>query len=160
MPAIQPYLPNPELDLVLERVIDITPQQAWTAWTTPELLKQFFTPAPWKTVEARVDLRPGGEFYTAMESPEGQRNAVAGCYLEVVEHQKLVWTDALRPGFRPASDGFFTAMLLLEPHPQGCKYTAVAIHGNPASKKQHESMGFQQGWGRALDQLVALMKKQ
>jgi len=31
-----------------------------------------------------------------------------GCYLEVVPHRKLVWTDALGPGYRPKDTGFFT----------------------------------------------------
>lgn len=64
---------NPKLDLVLERVIDVSPEAVWDAWTKPELLKQWFTPAPWKTVECSIDLRQGGAFSTTMQSPEGQQ---------------------------------------------------------------------------------------
>ena len=47
------YKPNPDLDLVLERTVSVAPERVWAAWTEPELLKQWFTPAPWKTVDGR-----------------------------------------------------------------------------------------------------------
>ena len=48
--------------------------------------------------------------------------------------------------------------LSLEPHGLGTKYTALAMHRDEAGRKQHEQMGFHDGWGTALDQLVAHMK--
>jgi uncharacterized protein YndB with AHSA1/START domain len=38
---------DPKLDLVLERVVDVPPRLVWAAWTRPEHLKKWFTPAPW-----------------------------------------------------------------------------------------------------------------
>ncbi|MCW5937496.1 MAG: SRPBCC family protein [Fimbriimonadaceae bacterium] len=152
---------NPELDLRLERVIDVAPEKVWAAWTEPELLKQWFTPRPWRTSEVDVDLRPGGKFRTLMEGPEGESFDGTGCYLEVVPNQRLVWTSALEPGYRPKGvpdQGFvFTALIELEPVPSGCKYTATVIHGNPQDKQQHEGMGFYDVWGKALDQLVEMV---
>ena len=51
---------DPRLDLLLERVVDVPPDLVWTAWTVPAHVKKWFTPAPWKTVECEIDLRPGG----------------------------------------------------------------------------------------------------
>ena len=39
---------DPELDLVLERVLDVPVEAVWAAWTTPEHLMKWFTPAPWE----------------------------------------------------------------------------------------------------------------
>ena len=153
------FKPDPNLDLVLERVVDVPPKLVWAAWTEPKHLVKWFTPAPWKTVEATVDLRPGGLFYTLMESPEGQKFPNHGCFLEIVPNQKLVWTDALTAGYRPSENPFFTGMILLEPKGKGTKYTAIGLHKDPASKEKHEKMGFHGGWSTALDQLVAHMKK-
>ncbi len=156
---------DPSLDLVLERVIDVKPELVWKAWTQPEHIKKWFTPAPWKTVDCKIDLRPGGAFETTMESPEGEQFPNAGCYLEIVENRKLVWTSALLPGFRPNArpeNGIgllFTGIILIEPHARGSQYTAIAMHSIPEDCRRHDSMGFHEGWGKALDQLIELTKK-
>lgn len=157
---------DPSLDLVLERSVPVAPELVWAAWTQPEHLKVWFTPAPWKTVDCEIDLRPGGIFRTVMQSPEGEQFPGTGCFLEVVTNRKLVWTSALLPGYRPAAEvsqgpseiGFFTATILIEPAGAGSKYTAIALHRDEKSRVAHEKMGFHDGWGKALDQLVAHMK--
>ena len=148
---------DPKLDLVLERVVDVPVEKVWAAWTKPEHVVKWFTPAPWRTVECEIDLRPGGAFRTVMRSPEGKDFPNVGCYLEIVPNEKLVWTDALLPGYRPAPEPFMTGVILLERRGKGTKYTAIAIHRDEATKKRHEEMGFRDGWGKALDQLVAHM---
>lgn len=153
------FRPDPKLDLVLERVVAVPPSLVWTAWTTPKHLMPWFCPLPWKTTECTIDLRPGGLFYTLMEGPEGQKMPNRGCYLEIVPERKLVWTDALTAGYRPSQNPFFTGMILLEPKGKGTKYTAIGMHKDPESRDKHEKMGFHEGWGKALDQLVAYMKK-
>jgi uncharacterized protein YndB with AHSA1/START domain len=98
-----------------------------------------------------------------MRSPEGQEFSNVGCYLEIVKNEKLVWTVALAPGYRPASERrdmpSFTAIIALEPQGSGTKYTALAMHRDQEGRKRHEQMGFHEGWGKALDQLVAYAKK-
>lgn len=148
---------NPALDLVLERFVDVRPELVWKAWTEPEHLKRWFTPKPWTTVDCRIDLRPGGVFSTTMRSPDGKvMPPGVGCFLEVVRERRLVWTDALGPGYRPSNTPFMTAMILLEPEGAGTRYTAIAMHSDEAARKKHEDMGFHHGWSATLDQLVAL----
>jgi uncharacterized protein YndB with AHSA1/START domain len=149
---------DPELDLVLERVVDVRPELVWLAWTRPEHIKKWFAPAPWSVSECEIDLRPGGAFRTVMRSPEGEAYPNVGCVLEVVENRRLVFTDALEPGYRPAKEPFFTAVITLAPAGSGTRYVARAIHGDPEARKKHEEMGFHDGWSTALDQLVALAK--
>ncbi len=153
-----PFTPDPKLDLVLEREIDVPVELVWEAWTTPESIKEWFCPKPWSVSSCEIDLRPGGRFNTVMRSPEGQEFPNSGCYLEVVPNKRLVFTDTLLPGFRPSPKPFFTAALLLEPTATGARYTAIAIHGNEETRKQHEEMGFHDGWGTVVDQLVAHIK--
>ena len=131
----------------------------WKAWTEPEHVKRWFAPAPWEIVDCEIDLRPGGVFSTTMRSPEGHEMPnEPGCYLEIVENRKLVFTDALGPGYRPKADPFFTAVILLEPAGSGTRYTAIAIHADEDGKKKHEEIGFHEGWGKVLDQLVEFAK--
>ena len=149
---------NPQTDLVLERIIDVPRELVWAAWTQPEHLKKWFAPAPWTVSDCEIDLRPGGMCRTVMRSPEGEEFPNTGCYLELVENEKLVFTDALAPGYRPVEGGFFTAVITFEAHGSGTKYTARAMHKDEAGRKTHEEMGFHAGWGKCLDQLVALVK--
>jgi uncharacterized protein YndB with AHSA1/START domain len=153
---------NPRLDLVLERIVDVPPALVWAAWTTPQHVLKWFTPAPWKTVDCKIDLRPGGMFFTMMRSPERQEFPNVGCYLEIVKNERLVWTLALEPGFRPSNLPIgvpvFTAVISMEPKGKGTKYTALAMHQDAAGRKRHEDMGFHDGWGKATDQLVEAMK--
>ena len=100
------YKPDSKLDLVLERVVDVPPELVWAAWTRPEHIVKWFTPEPWTTVDCEIDLRPGGIFRTTMRSPEGRDFPNLGCYLEIIENEKLVWTDILLPGYRPAANFF------------------------------------------------------
>ena len=163
------HRPDPRLDLVLERIVDVPRELVWLAWTTPEHVKKWFTPSPWTTVDCEIDLRPGGIFRTVMRSPEGKEFPNVGCYLEVIRNEKLVWTTALAPGYRPSGPPsvevaecgviLFTAIISFEPQGNGTKYTALAIHGEEEDRKKHEEMGFHDGWGKALDQLIAIVKK-
>lgn len=161
--SFDPHPIDPKLDLVLEREVDVPPELVWRAWTTPELLRQWFTPRPWETPECEVDLRPGGIFRTVMRSPEGEEFDNTGCYLEVVPEERLAWTSVLGPGYRPhppdPDDLPMSALIELAPNGSGgTRYRATAIHGDQALRNRHEEMGFQEGWGAALDQLVDLMK--
>lgn len=84
-----------------------------------------------------------------------------------MKNEKLVWTNALAPGYRPAGPSgtascgefVFTAVITLEAHGAGTRYRALALHQNEESNKQHASMGFHEGWGTCLDQLVAIVKR-
>jgi uncharacterized protein YndB with AHSA1/START domain len=40
------------------------------------------------------------------------------------------------------------------------KYTAIAIHSDEASRKSHDEMGFRDGWGKALDQMVDMIREE
>lgn len=149
---------DPALDLELRREAAVPPRLVWRAWTEPELLMKWFTPAPWRTTACELDLRPGGRFRTVMEGPAGERHDNTGCVLAVVPERFLLFTDALGPGFRPLGAGFMTASVTIEPTSTGTLYVARAYHKDATGKAQHEEMGFHQGWGAAWEQLVALAK--
>lgn len=156
---------DPELDLYLERLVDVPVHLVWKAWTDPEHLKQWFTPKPYETVECDIDLRPGGRFRTVMRDPDGNvLPAGDGCYLEVEAPNRLVWTSALGPGYRPQppatdeGDFQFTAELTFEAVGDSTRYSVRAIHATRGAAEAHEAMGFSEGWGTALEQLVEHMQ--
>jgi uncharacterized protein YndB with AHSA1/START domain len=149
------------LDLHFQRTVPLEPGDIWRCWTRPEHLMPWFCPLPWKTVECDIDLRIGGTFRTVMQSPDGERFPNLGIYLDIVPNRRLVWTNALEPGFRPATAladnacGAFamTAIIGLAAVDGGTRYNARVLHAN-----LHEAMGFEQGWAQALEQMVAYIK--
>ena len=146
-------------DLVLTRVLDAPREKLWRCWGEPELLKQWFCPAPWYVSEARIDLRPGGEFSTVMNGPAGERFPNSGVLLDVVAPERLVFTDAFLPGWRPSGRPFIVADVRFADNGDGrTNYDACVMHWTAAAKKEHEDMGFHAGWGKAADQLEALAK--
>jgi uncharacterized protein YndB with AHSA1/START domain len=147
------------LDLVLNRSVKLPRALIWKAWTEPKHLMPWFCPKPWQTIECDIDLRPGGIFRTVMRGPEGQTMDNPGCYLEVVKLERLTFTSVLGPGFRPLEKSFlpFTAVLTFEEIEGGTRYIARALHCNDADRQKHAEMGFEQGWGKALDQLIEYM---
>lgn len=156
------------LDLVLERTIDAPRDLVWKAWTTPEHLKRWFAPKPYEISELELDLRPGGIFRLRMTGPDGfdTGHGNPGCVLEVIEGEKLVWTSALAPGYRPAEPGEgcesfpMTAIVTMADSGNGqTLYRAVALHKTMADRDMHEAMGFQEGWGTCADQLQELAQE-
>ncbi len=146
-------------DLVLDRVLDAPRDKLWRCWTEPDLLKRWFCPRPWQVSEARIDLRPGGELYTLMNGPEGQQSPNLGVFLEIVPNERLVMTDAFQPGWKPSGRPFMVAdVRFADAGPGGTHYLARAMHWSAEAKKEHEAMGFHEGWGKAADQLEALAK--
>jgi uncharacterized protein YndB with AHSA1/START domain len=60
-----------ERELVLTRIVEATPDKLYRAWSEPELLKQWFAPAPYTTPVTELDVRPGGENLIVMRGPDG-----------------------------------------------------------------------------------------
>lgn len=157
-----------DLDLVLERILNAPRQLVWEAWTNPEHLKRWFAPRPYEISEVEMELRPGGIFRIRMTGPDGfdTGHGNAGCVLEVVEGEKLAWTSALGPEYRPAEMGEgcesfpMTAIVTLADAGGGrTLYRAVALHRNATDRDTHEQMGFQEGWGKCADQLEELARE-
>lgn len=147
----------PEHALTLERMFDAPLAAVWRCWTEPDLLKQWFCPKPWYVSDVRMDLRPGGEFFSVMNGPDGERFENPGVFLEIERHERLVTTDAFRPGWIPSGRPFMVAVMTFTDASGGrTAYSARAMHWTAEAQKEHEAMGFHEGWGKAADQLQAL----
>jgi uncharacterized protein YndB with AHSA1/START domain len=151
-----------DLDLVLERTLDAPRDLVWKAWTDPEHLKRWFAPKPYEISEVEMELRPGGVFRIRMTGPDGfdTGHGNPGGMLEVIEGERLSWTSAHGPGYRPAEMGEgcesfpMTAIVTLEDAGDGKTfYRAVALHRTVADRDMHDKMGFQEGWGTCAAQL-------
>jgi uncharacterized protein YndB with AHSA1/START domain len=146
-------------ELVLSRMIDAPPHKVYRAWTEPELLKQWFAPAPFTTPVAELDVRPGGANLIVMRSADGTEFPNRGVYLEVVPNERLVFTDAYTEAWQPSGKPFMTVILTFEDEGGRTRYTARVRHWTAEDRETHENMGFHQGWGQCADQLAALVAR-
>ena len=151
--------PSSDRELVLTRIIDAPRAKVFKAWTDPELLKQWFAPLPYTTPVAELDVRPGGANLIVMRDPQGNDLPNRGVYLEVVENERLVFTDAYTKAWEPSQKPFMTVILTFEDEVGKTRYTARVRHWTVADRETHEKMGFHKGWGLCTDQLAVLVAK-
>jgi uncharacterized protein YndB with AHSA1/START domain len=150
--------------LTLQRTLAAPRAAVWRCWTEPELVMQWFCPAPWRVTVWQGDLRSGGGSFTRMEGPgpDGQPMVqnLPGCWLLVEPLQRLVFTDAFVGDWVPvAGKPFMVGDVRFADAPGGgTLYTAMARHWSAEDCAAHEKMGFQEGWGKAADQLEALAR--
>ena len=84
-----------QLSISISRSYRVAPEKVWRAWTEPQALSQWFGPGKNPSViTAEIDLRVGGRYRIAFETPEGETHEATGVYQEVVPHRRLVFTWA------------------------------------------------------------------
>jgi uncharacterized protein YndB with AHSA1/START domain len=70
-----------------------------------------------------MELRPGGTFVTEMSENGGAfLPHLNACFLDILEGERIVFSDALTGGWRP----FFTAVITLADHPKGTEYRVMS----------------------------------
>lgn len=126
-------------ELVREVVIDATPETIWPFLVDPERHLE------WLGTEVDIDPRPGGHYRVLVY---GQHPS-AGEYLEVVPHEKVVFTFGWDEPDHPIPAGSTTIEISL--HPEGDKTTVRLAHRGLPADAIADHTG---GWDRYLDRLA------
>jgi uncharacterized protein YndB with AHSA1/START domain len=79
------------MEITIETTIKAPIEQVWSAWITPEDIKQWnFASEDWCCPDAKVDFREGGTFNLRMEARDGSIGFdLEGRYTEIVEHKSI-----------------------------------------------------------------------
>ena len=148
-----------DFDLTTSRIIRAPRSLVWTAWADPVSFSQWWIPAPARCKVVAMELRPAGAFVTEMSENGGPLVPhLNACFLDVVEGERIVFTDALSGGWRPAARPFFTAVITLADHANGTEYKAYVMHKDRADRDKHEKLGFHDGWATVIAQPAALVE--
>jgi uncharacterized protein YndB with AHSA1/START domain len=150
---------NPDLDLVVQRIIRAPRATVWAAWTEPSRFEQWWLPAPTLCRVDRLEAHPGGALVTRMSDDGVDYVPHVDATFLVVDHlERIVFTNAIDSEWRPAPPApvLMTAEVVLSDHPDGTDYRVVVRHGDPASRARHEELGFFDGWGTVTKQLAAV----
>jgi uncharacterized protein YndB with AHSA1/START domain len=138
--------------LQLSRRYDAPRERVFDAWTSPEVLKDWWAAQPtWHGEIAEVDLRPGGAYRLGMKDPEsGTVHIVAGEYKEVNRPEKLAFTWAWE-GHPLEPDGSSVTLVEIDFVQDGDATEVTLTHSGFASEEISESHSH--GWNGCLDSL-------
>ena len=144
-----------EHELSVTRLIDAPVELVWKIAT--ERLTEWWCPRPWTTEVVEQDWRPGGRSAMIMRGPDGEAHPMEGVFLEVTPNRRFVFTDAFRAGWIPQT-AFMVGFFEFADEGGRTRYTAGARHWSEEALKQHEAMGFTDGWTKVAEQLAALVE--
>ena len=150
-----------DLTLQVSRVIAAERSRVYQAWTRPELMAQWFAPAPMYVTSMTADPRPGGEYRIDAFGPPCGPDAdlsqapsatqVAGVYREVVPDELISFTWN---GSRfPDEDTLVT--VTFRDVPEGTEVTIKHEHFS----SQEVADRHQHGWEGCLNNLENFLKK-
>jgi uncharacterized protein YndB with AHSA1/START domain len=140
-------------ELSVTRFIAAKPDKVWDIMVNRQ--EEWWCPKPWRAEIEQQDRRPMGACNMTFYGPDGEQSPQNGVYLAYEEGKRFVTTDALTSDFEPEGP-FMIGIWEIEPEADGTRYTARGRHWTEETKKQHEEMGFTEGWGVCADQLKAL----
>lgn len=130
------------------RVFDAPKHLVWEAWSRPEYVSRWFTPAPLTTPSCEVDLRTGGVFRLVMRMPDGAEHPMDARFTEVVPGERIEFEATIEGDLRVHTRVVFTEtdgktrLDVLQVY----AYEHEAIRGAP------------EGWALTLDQLGAFVR--
>jgi uncharacterized protein YndB with AHSA1/START domain len=82
-----------DTEILITRVFDAPRESVWHAYTTPELISKWWPGARGEMKSCEIDPRVGGTWRFAMIASGGHEVAFHGEYREIVEHEKIVFTE-------------------------------------------------------------------
>jgi uncharacterized protein YndB with AHSA1/START domain len=136
-------------ELRISRVIRAPRKKVFSAWTTPELLTQWWGPGHVTCPEAHVDLREGGDYRLANLEADGSIVWISGRFERVRAPDELIytWNVSIIPG-----EATLVRVNFL-PHPDGTEL--VLTHERFAVEALRDM--HLHGWGGCLDKLEGFL---
>jgi uncharacterized protein YndB with AHSA1/START domain len=121
----------------------------YKAWTTPELVKRWWSGKRGEVTSVEIDLRVGGTWRYVMVANEGFEVAFHGEYQEIVPNERLVSTEVYE-GF---PDGEALDTLTLTEANGRTTLTILVQHSSKEHRDAHIESGMEGGMQEAMDLL-------
>ncbi|AYN68230.1 SRPBCC domain-containing protein [Euzebyella marina] len=145
----------------IKREFDTDLPLVWKAWTTSELLDQWWAPKPYHVETKSLELIEGGTWLYAMVSPEGEKTWCKADYKKIEMNEELSWLDAFcdqngnSNTTKPRSlwNNKFSAK-------DGRTLVNMTLHHDKLEDIQTMiEMGFKEGFTMALENLDQLLER-
>jgi len=121
----------------------------YKAWTTPELVKRWWSGQRGEVTLAEIDLRVGGAWRYVMVAGGGFEVAFHGEYREIVPNERLVGTEV----YEGMPDGEAVDTLTLTETDGRTTLTILVQHTSKQDRDAHINSGLEGGMREAMDLL-------
>ena len=149
-------------DLTIIRVIDAPRSLVWKAWTDEALLAQWWGPHGWAAPVCRIEARPGGVWHIDMQGPDGTIYPCRGRYLDVVDNQRLVYSDVVHAdetawGGKPPPS--CVQVIAFEDVGDRTRLAITMRMASAADRDAMANMGCEAGWTESIERLNELLMR-
>jgi uncharacterized protein YndB with AHSA1/START domain len=137
-------------ELRIERTFAASAEEVFDAWTSPEVMRRWFRPAPgWREARAEVDLREGGRVRVFMRRPDGTEAGAEGEYTVIDRPHRLVmnWVFEEDPSNRQLIELSFS---------EADGSTRVLMVNSGISTEERRN-GQDRGWRGCLDEMERVL---
>jgi uncharacterized protein YndB with AHSA1/START domain len=142
-------------ELVITRIFDAPPHVVFKMWTDSTHLARWWGPSGFTNPVCEVDARPGGAIRIVMRSPDGVEHGMKGVFREVVEPERLAFTNvAVDQAGNHLLEGFTT--VTFAEHKGKTKLTLETSAAGLVPEAVQMLKGMEEGWSQSLDRLEAL----
>ncbi len=103
-----------EREILITREFDAPRHLVYQAWTTPELVRRWWSGHRGEVKSAEIDLRVGGRWRYVMVADGGFEVAFHGEYREIVPGRRIVTTEVYELPGAPEGDGALNIVTFTE----------------------------------------------
>jgi uncharacterized protein YndB with AHSA1/START domain len=135
--------------ILITRRFDAPKALVYKAWTTPELVKRWWSGNRGETTIAEIDLRVGGAWRCVMVTDEGFEVAFHGEYREIVPNERIVSTEV----YEGMPEGKALNTVTFTETEGRTTLTILVQHESKEARDAHIASGMETGMQEGLDLL-------
>jgi uncharacterized protein YndB with AHSA1/START domain len=146
--AAQVTLPA-EDQLLITREFDAPKHLVYKAYTTPDLVRRWWSGERGAVTTCEIDLRVGGTWRYVMVANEGFEVAFHGEYREIVPNERIVMTEV----YEGMPDAEAVDHITFTEEEGRTTLTMLVQHRNQEERDAHLNSGMEAGMQEAMDRL-------
>ncbi len=138
-----------DTQILITREFDAPRHLVYRAYTTPELIRRWWSGERGEVTTADVDLRPGGTWRYVMIANGGFEVAFHGEYQEIVPDERIVTTDI----FEGMPDAAALTTTTFTENAGRTTLSTLVQHSSRENRDAHINSGMEGGMQEAMDKL-------
>lgn len=145
----------------VKREFNASLANVWSAWTEPEILDQWWAPAPWKSKTKRMEFKAGGQRLYAMVGPQGEEHWALADFTSITPKTNFKYLDAFSDNEGNLNKDFPRSNwdVSFSEHENGTVVDIAIKHENLSDLEKIIEMGFKEGFTIALEGLDAIFAR-